>query len=116
MPPKDYAARFEKLNVDPMDFPNLEMQNYLKSFQKQGGDLNASMRSYMGDISQLDDHVARLLKAIDEAGLRDNTLVVFSSDNVLQPINRPLHCLSLNFPLNNSNKVRTFSLSCSMSE
>lgn len=36
---------------------------------------------YAAMIAELDDHVGRVLKALDTAGLADRTLVVFSSDN-----------------------------------
>jgi arylsulfatase A-like enzyme len=36
---------------------------------------------YAGMISDLDNHVGKVLAALDKAGIADNTLVVFSSDN-----------------------------------
>lgn len=36
---------------------------------------------YAGMIERLDAAVGRIVKAIDDAGLRENTLIVFSSDN-----------------------------------
>lgn len=38
-------------------------------------------RTYAAMIAALDDQVDRIVKALDEKGLRDNTLIVFSSDN-----------------------------------
>ena len=38
------------------------------------------------DVYQIDLNVARLLKTIDELGLRDNTIVVFSSDHGPAPV------------------------------
>ncbi|MBI1373196.1 MAG: sulfatase-like hydrolase/transferase [Phycisphaera sp.] len=37
--------------------------------------------TYAAFVEQLDHHVGRILDALDEAGLRDRTLVVFTSDN-----------------------------------
>lgn len=37
--------------------------------------------AYAAMISDLDDHVGKILKRIDEYGLADNTLVIFTSDN-----------------------------------
>jgi arylsulfatase A-like enzyme len=38
-------------------------------------------QSYAGMISALDDQVGRIVAALDKKGLRENTLIVFSSDN-----------------------------------
>src|SRR5262249_9042638 len=46
-----------------------------------GEDIDLGMRKHVGDMLQLDDQVARILKAIDELGLAENTIVVFTSDN-----------------------------------
>lgn len=40
-----------------------------------------SQRAHHGNISQLDDAVGRVLAALDELGLRESTLVFFTSDN-----------------------------------
>jgi arylsulfatase A len=42
---------------------------------------NLDRRHYYGDVSQMDHAVGRLLKYLDDRGLRDNTFVFFSSDN-----------------------------------
>lgn len=44
------------------------------------------MRAYLADIFSLDEDVGRLLKRLDELGLRENTIVVFSSDQGAAPI------------------------------
>jgi N-acetylgalactosamine-6-sulfatase len=44
------------------------------------------MRKYLGEVSALDDEVGRLLRCIDELGLRATTLVVFSSDHGPAPV------------------------------
>jgi arylsulfatase A len=36
---------------------------------------------YYGCVTMLDHHIGRLMKFLDEAGLDDNTIVVFTSDN-----------------------------------
>ena len=37
--------------------------------------------AYMGLISQIDDEIGRLMRYLDDAGQRDNTLIVFTSDH-----------------------------------
>lgn len=43
--------------------------------------------TYFGCVSMLDHHIGRLLTFLDEQGLRDNTIVIFTSDN--GPEHRP---------------------------
>ena len=38
-------------------------------------------RTYAGMVTCLDDEIGRVVAALDEKGLRDNTLIVFQSDN-----------------------------------
>ena len=38
--------------------------------------------AYYGSISDIDDRVGELLNALEGAGFRDNTIVVFTSDHV----------------------------------
>lgn len=40
-----------------------------------------SVETYLGMIRQMDEGIGRVLAALDETGARDDTLVVFSSDN-----------------------------------
>jgi arylsulfatase A len=40
-----------------------------------------SYSAHHGNITQMDDNFGRLMRTLDEQGLRDNTLVLFTSDN-----------------------------------
>lgn len=40
-----------------------------------------SVHTYLGMIREMDEGIGRVLEALDETGARDNTLVVFTSDN-----------------------------------
>ncbi len=44
-------------------------------------DIETFRQLYFGEISQLDAAFGRLLTALDESGLRENTLVIFTSDH-----------------------------------
>src|SRR3954471_1045113 len=80
-PPQSFAVRFAGLTVKRDDFPNPDTRKYFDDYVKVGGNLDSGMRNFLGDVSQLDDQVARVLKTLDDLGLRENTLVVFTSDN-----------------------------------
>ena len=42
---------------------------------------NTKRRTYAAMVSAMDDQIGRLLRTLDERGQRDNTLVIFLSDN-----------------------------------
>ena len=73
----------------------------LAHFQKKEGDpetgqgigKNKEIAAYATMVLSLDDNIGRLLRALDERGLRENTVFVFTSDNGfngLQSVNKRL--------------------------
>ena len=82
---KRLTDKFKDVRVQPSDF-SPTMQHKFDECQKLGGDLDKSMQQYLGDVHQIDANVGRVLKVIDELGLRDNTIVVFSSDHGPAPV------------------------------
>lgn len=74
-----YADKFKQVVAKPEDFSPY-MREKFDLARKLGGDPSASMRQYLGDVFSMDEDIGRLLKRLDELGLRDNTIVVFSSD------------------------------------
>lgn len=81
-------AGFPPIQVDETKFPP-EMREKFALCKKLGGDVNAHLRAYLADVKSLDDDVGRLLKRLDELGLRENTIVVFSSDQGPAPLRDP---------------------------
>jgi len=74
----------ESLEGDPkIDDPALK--KYRKSGTRVLEQADAQLRemtaNYYGMISLIDHNVGRILNAIDEAGIRDNCLIVFTSDH-----------------------------------
>ena len=49
---------------------------------------HANRAIYYGNVTQMDHEVGRLLAALDAMGLRDDTLVMFTSDNGPETLNR----------------------------
>lgn len=82
---KGLAAKFNDVTVNRKDFAPT-MQHKFDECKHIGGDLDDSMRQYLGDVYQIDRNVDRLLKTLDELGLRENTIVVFSSDHGPAPV------------------------------
>ena len=62
------------------------MREKFATCKARGGDVSEHMRRYLADIYSMDEDIGRLLKRLDELGLRDNTIVVFSSDQGPAPI------------------------------
>jgi N-acetylgalactosamine-6-sulfatase len=88
-PPQAYADKFAGVTLNRKDFPNPSQQAHFDEYQKGGGNLDEGLRNFLGDVNQLDTHAGRVLAALDEAGLRDTTVVVFTSDNGPAPaVNR----------------------------
>jgi N-acetylgalactosamine-6-sulfatase len=80
-PSRSFVDRFAGITVKRPDFPNPDMQRFFDGYQERVGNLDDGMRNYLGDVLQLDTQVQRVLQALDDQGLRSNTLVVFTSDN-----------------------------------
>ncbi len=78
-PPKSYAEMFKNVAAKESDFPPA-MREKFDIVRARGGDPAEAMRHYLGDMFSMDEDVGRLLAKIDELGLRENTIVVFSSD------------------------------------
>lgn len=78
-PPQSYIEKFKNVTIDESKFDEL-MQEKFAACKALGGDVSEHMRAYLADIFSLDEDIGRLLKRLDELGLRENTIVIFSSD------------------------------------
>ena len=83
--PPGLVAEFKDATVARKDF-SPTMQHKFDECLQIGGDLDESMRQYLGDVYQIDLNLGRVLKVIEELGLQDNTIVVFSSDHGPAPV------------------------------
>ncbi|WP_157634679.1 sulfatase [Spirosoma panaciterrae] len=71
---------------------NWLVEKYKAKSEKSGLGYNNERIKYAAFVETLDHYVGDLLKAVEQAGLRDNTLIVFTSDNGGMPevaFNRP---------------------------
>jgi len=76
---KGLKNEFPHLNIDPSDFPRY-MQVKLQEMESVYGPLDSRMQIYLSEIYALDQQVKRVLDKIDQLDLRNNTIVVFASD------------------------------------
>lgn len=79
---------FGSLAVDETKLPPALREKFAL-VRKLGGDPVERLRSFLADVKSLDDEVGRLLRRLDELGLRENTIVVFSSDQGPAPLRDP---------------------------
>lgn len=87
-PSQTTLDRFGELKLDETKCPS-PLREKFTLCQKFGGDVNDHFRRYLADVFSLDEEVGRLLKRIDELGLRENTIVVFSADQGPAPLRSP---------------------------
>jgi arylsulfatase A-like enzyme len=81
---------FKDIRVSRSDF-GAYMQSQFDDCEKLGGNIEQSMRNYLGDVYALDIQVGRLMDKLDELGIADNTIVIFSSDQGPAPVIVPSH-------------------------
>lgn len=74
-----HLSRFKDLEVNKKDFSDW-MQKKFRDCETYDVDVHQAMRNYLADVYALDLSVKKLLSVIDKLGLRENTMVIFSSD------------------------------------
>lgn len=61
--------------------PTEEMMEPYKDLSPKWGDHKGAFEVYYGVLTEMDKQIGRMLDKLDELGLANNTIVVFSSDN-----------------------------------
>jgi N-acetylgalactosamine-6-sulfatase len=84
-PPQNYVDQFKDFTVDESRFA-AGMREKFAICKAQGGDVSQHLAAYLADVKSMDDDVGRLLAKLDALGLRENTIVVFSSDQGPAPM------------------------------
>ena len=78
----DAAIDFIQRQKDKPFFTYLAYNQPHLALQADAGYRGKSRRGLLGDVmAEIDDSIARVLQTVEKAGLRENTLVIFSSDN-----------------------------------
>ena len=83
MAPQKYLDLYDPEKLSVPEFPvEIERQRPRKPGQRfSDAHLRRAKQGYYAMISEVDDHVGRILGALDAEGLRENTVVVFTSDH-----------------------------------
>lgn len=90
IPPKVYADQFKPEEMPGPYFQesdlaqqaklsSLDFQDEIKTPEEH--DAFRKQADYYAMIAQIDDQFARILKALDESGQRENTVIIFTSDH-----------------------------------
>ncbi|MEM9016296.1 MAG: sulfatase-like hydrolase/transferase, partial [Verrucomicrobiota bacterium] len=75
----------EGIEVNREDFSESMQEKFDQSLEIDKN-LDQSMHQYLGDVYSVDENVGRVLAAIDELGIRENTIFVYSSDHGPAPV------------------------------
>ena len=75
-PPKKYSDMYNTARVD-----SLEKKINYGYVGRPEKDISQNKKEYYGTVTQLDNAFGNLMKKIDDLGLRENTIIVFTSDN-----------------------------------
>jgi choline-sulfatase len=91
--PKAYLDRYpvDRIAVPPNFLPEFPFDQgdhrirdeILAPFPRTPYDIQVHRREYYSVISYVDHNIGRILDTLDEVGMRDNTLVIFTSDHGL---------------------------------
>jgi len=91
--PEDWLARYQNVDVPlfepffpehPFDNGMLDIRDEkLEKHPRTREKIAERLKAYYALVSYTDQQIGRILKALDEQGLTENTIIVFSSDNGL---------------------------------
>ncbi len=75
-PPKKFSELYENDEVDAL----YQLTKY-GGVDRPDADISKNKKEYYGTVSQIDDTFGRFMDFLDKQGLKDNTMVIFTSDN-----------------------------------
>ena len=84
-PTPEMLAEYADLEVKIEDFPHPQQREFLR-FVARHGDVEEAVRAYCADVTAMDAALGRALDHLEQTGLAENTLVVFTSDNGPGPL------------------------------
>ncbi len=75
-PPEEYISMYDNEEVD-----KLEAKIKYGGEDRSERDVSAFKKEYYATVSQLDNAFGNLINSVDNAGNKDNTMIIFTSDN-----------------------------------
>lgn len=83
--PAQYLERVKDMTFElpdnylPQNDPHAD--NWARLSDEERAELTSWMRCYHAMVANLDDNIGRLMRAVDELGLAEDTIVIFTSDH-----------------------------------
>jgi len=71
---------FKDMDVDHNKFGKWFNENKIKMLEENEKDINEALGMYLADVYSLDYNIGRLMQCLEEQGLEQNTIIIFSSD------------------------------------
>lgn len=91
--PKKYEDLYVKKEIEvppnfamkhPFDNGEMDIRDeWLAGYPRTVDEVKANILAYYAMITHMDEQIGRIINALEEKGLRDNTIIIFSSDNGL---------------------------------
>ena len=91
--PKKYEVLYVKKEIEvppnfamkhPFDNGEMDIRDeWLAGYPRTVDEVKANILAYYAMITHMDEQIGRIINALEEKGLRDNTIIIFSSDNGL---------------------------------
>jgi len=89
-PTPEQLKEYKGLVVDTNDFKSPYQREFLR-FVAKHGDIDKAMQAYCADLSALDKAIGCLIDFLEDQGLKENTLIAFTSDNGPGPLTNQLY-------------------------
>ena len=82
--PEGLLRDFKNVTLNPLDF-SPHMQQTLDAFERVGENATDMMQRYLTEVYSLDLLIGRVLDLLDDLGVRNDTIIAFSSDQGPDP-------------------------------
>jgi arylsulfatase A-like enzyme len=69
------------VNLNTPHHPYTPPARYLRGIERRGERLHPEHKRYLGEVAFSDDYVGRIVRALEQHGLRERTLVVLTADH-----------------------------------
>lgn len=69
------------MNLNTPHHPYTPPPQYLRGIERPGEHLHPDHKKYLGEVKFADDYIGRVMRALEQHGMRERTLVILTSDH-----------------------------------